>query len=258
MQLSRRSRIILLFFFVVTLVITLFVVFRGPGPGPDDPTPIPALTERTSVPLRSFQLLDFKGISNVYSRDKGIITIEVDQFFIDELEGVTFNVFVALGEYDYASVLNSTSIPELAAIFNIEKNLQHHPLIGTNRISVNSSFLGEKHSLLVTAQLDGSYSTNTQSKSIVVARTDPHIRDDINLVGFFIPTSCLKITMDIVPSTMERKLSFQGAVSVEAQNLIVGDYITGVTSLLDTFVSRIISMNTPSSVILSIVIARIC
>jgi hypothetical protein len=176
-----------------------------------------------------------------------------------ELGDVSFDVFVALGEYDYKSVLESTSVDSLVGVFTSEPTFQHYEVTETNKISVETPYLGEKHSLLVTAQVGGEYSTNTRSKVIVASRSDPHIRDEVNVVGVFFPTSRLDIKVDNVPDGTEHSLSFIGPVSTQAQNLNVGDFMTGFTSEFNPFSGGILEIikNTPSSVVLRVVSARI-
>jgi len=187
---------------------------------------------------------DFKGIKNVYSHHKGVIEIDWDASpFELESDDASFDVFVALGEYDFQSELASISVDNLAEIFEAEPWFQHIKVDGsdTHTISIATPFSGEVHSLLVTAQ-DGSgeYSSNIASRKIVASSVDPHIREDINVVGVFLPTSRLDIEEEDSPVGTEHTLSFTGPVSVEAQSLTVGDFITGFTSDLDPFVLSIV------------------
>jgi hypothetical protein len=231
-------------------------------PDPKPPT-APPTAPPTSKPTASFanmtnetfKLADFKGISNAYSLNKGIINIDWDASFF-ELGNVSFDVFVALGEYDYKLC---SSVDCLVGVFTSEPTFQHYKVTETNEISVETPYFGEKHSLLVTAQVGGEYSTNTRSKAIVASRSDYHIRDEVNVVGVFFPTSRLVIKMDDVSDGMEHSLSFIGPVSTHAQNLTVGDFITGFTSEFDPFARRILEIieNNSSSVVLRVVNARI-
>jgi hypothetical protein len=210
-------------------------------------------------PPRTYNLDDFKGISNAYSMEKGIIKVDWDESFIEELSELEFNIFVALGIYNFSFVLETGSVQDLIDIFTNEPTYQYISKIDINTISIETPFLGQEHSLIVIAQESGDYSSNSRSKVVVAARSDPHIRDEINVVGVFFPTKRLEIRLADVPEETEHTLAFAGPVAIEATNLMVGDVVTGFTSKFDPFVRRILKIveNTPNSVILQVISIRI-
>jgi len=222
---------------------------------PPSPTGAP-----TSSPQEALELQDFRGLLNAFSLDEGKINITWDERFLgEEFNGISFDVFVALGDYNYTAELvdAQTTVDELVDVFDSEPTYQHLEVMDTNRFVVTTPYLGQVHTLLVTAHLDGNNSPNTLSRQVVVSSSDPHIRDDVRVVGVFFPTVRLEIQVETVPEGTEHALSFVGPVSIEAQNLEVGDIMTGFTSEFDPFVRRVLEIveNTPDRVVLRVVSA---
>lgn len=200
-------------------------------------------------------LVDFKGITDAFSVDKGIIMIDWDGSILLELGNVSFNVFVALDEYNYTFMLESMSVEDLVDAFTNEPTFQHFEVSDIDEISVETPYLGRNHSLLVKAQFDGAYSDNTLSKIVGASTSDPHIRDDVGVVGVFFPTSRLDILVEDVPHLTEHTLSFIGPVSTQSRDLIVGDIITGFSTDFDPFSRRVLAIieNEPNMVVLRVV-----
>ena len=80
----------------------------------EEDTPSP--TARPTPSPRSYLLDDFKGLSNAYSMNKGNIYVDWDEVFVAELEGVTFDVFVALGLYNFSTVLETKSVQDRKSV----------------------------------------------------------------------------------------------------------------------------------------------
>ena len=85
----------------------------------DEETPSPTPSPRT------YLLDDFKGLSNAYSMKKGEIFVNWDRSFLEELEGVRFDVFVANGVYNFTSALESVSVESLIEIFSLNITSQY-------------------------------------------------------------------------------------------------------------------------------------
>lgn len=229
-------------------------------PSPSEPTPTAPPVPPSPPPIREdLELQDFRGLLNAFSLDQGKINITWDERFLDddEFAGISYDVFVALGDYNYTAELvdAETTIEELVEIFESEPTFQHLEVTDTSRFVVTTPYLGELHSLLVTAHLGGENSWNTLSRQVVVSSSDPHIRDGVRVVGVFVPTVRLDIQVETVTPGTEHTLSFVGPVSIEAQNLEVDDIITGFTSEFDPFVRRVLQVleNTPEGVQLRVV-----
>ena len=65
------------------------------------------------------------------------------------------------------------------------------------KVLVESPYFGQEHSLLVKVQFGGEYSANTKTNSIVVSENSPHVRDDVNVVGVFVPTPRVLIILEV-------------------------------------------------------------
>ena len=223
--------------------------------------------DRFSVPPSDNELI-FGGIFDGYSFQKGIIEIDWNPPFLTstspgqenvDADDLVYDVFVAVGEYNFTAARLEFSVPELIHIFEngaaiCEGGFEGQPdqyieVPGDQQgLSVNSTCYGELHTILVTARLDRLVSNNAAGTNIVVASVDPQLQPDINLVGIFIPTKHVDILLEDVDNVtidhngQVQKLSFVGAVSLEAQGLEAGDYVTGFASDLKAFSSQVIEV----------------
>lgn len=221
----------------------IFSEFCTNDEGTPSPTPSP----------RTYLLDDFKGLSNAYSMKKGEIFVNWDRSFLEELEGVRFDVFVANGVYNFTSALESVSVENLINIFSLNTTSQYFSVEADSKIIIETPFYGQNHSLLVKAQYNGEYSTNTKSTVVVASSMDPHIRDEVNVVGVFIPTPRVVITLEVA-ADVPHQLSFIGPVAPQARDLKVGDIVTGFTSDFDPFTRRIVAItrNTADGVVMTV------
>lgn len=237
----------------------------APSQAPTSPTDIPtkALTESPSAKPTKITMapssqaptsfsVDFKGYKNAYSLNRGKIVVSWDPPSFPgpySESDVVYDVFVAYGRYDFNGTLasNATSVPDLIQEFQGYGDLdayQHHEVRGaTYEITVNATGYGELHTVFVTAQVDGVYSTNTRWGEVVVSPSDPHVRDGVQVVGVFVPYE-LSIALDEVPRGTLHNLVFSGefTVPMEAKTLDAGDIVTGFDSNLDPFVRRVIQV----------------
>jgi hypothetical protein len=204
--------------------------------------------------------VEFSGISNAYSMKRGVIEVQWEWSLQDVDDNVVFDVFVSRGVFDFNRTLSEISVEELIEIFDNETTFQHHEINnGTTRAYIESTYYDEVHTILVTAQANGVFSSNKNSRQVVVSSMDPHVRDGVNVVGLFVPTAGWTIEVEDAPEGVPHSLSFAGAVSPQAQSLIAGDYITGLTSQIRPFTRRIVEViqSTPEIVTLTVVHARI-
>ena len=130
----------------------------------------------------------------------------------------------------------------------IEKCTQYQYFLidEASRVSVETPFYGKEHSLLVKAQYNDDYSLSTKWKVVVASGKDPHVQDGVNVVGVFIPTPRVTITLEVT-GDIEHQLSFIGPVAPQALNLVVGDIVTGFTNNFTSFARRIVGVSQQST-----------
>jgi hypothetical protein len=184
----------------------------------------------------------FKGLEKAYSIIQGRIDLSwnppiVENDYVEE--DVSYDVFVATGEYDFTTNQN---IEDLINLFDANEDYQHIEVPGHIReMSINSTNVGQVHTLLITAQVYGVYSTNTRGSKVNVARFSPHIRDEVHIIGIFVPTETISIDVDDAPLGEEHQVTFSGSgVTDEAKSLKMGDYFSGFTSELDSFIRLVL------------------
>ena len=122
---------------------------------------------------------------------------------VPDLETIHYHVFSTVGSYSVKSALEDFTIQELISHFESEgadNNVFQHHLVGgdTFEFSVNTTFLGELHTVFVIAEADGIFSTNSDATEIYASSSDPIMKDGINIVGMFVPTQDLTITITSV------------------------------------------------------------
>ena len=238
---------------IIVVVVVVVVVVYG------------KLTSRSGVPAsvlageNRLELEDFYGLEDAYSVNTGKIELRWDNRpLLDTFEGISFDVFVALGDFNYtAQFLDAKlTVDELVTIFDREPTYQHLEVSGTNKLTVTTPYLGEVQTILVTARLNDITVSNLRFKQVIVSKVDPSVRDDINVVGLFLPTQRVTIRVEnpTLGSHSDHFVWFEGPVATEARNLEVGDIVTGLTSDLEPFVRRILKIveNQPDVVIMSV------
>ena len=193
----------------------------------------------------------FDGIDDAGSMYRGVIDISWDFPTYDgeivDLDTVKYHVLSSVGSYDFESTLANTTAEEL--IFEFEDNslndnaMQYHLVEGEAfEFSLNTTFDGELHTILVIAEVDGMYSRNVEPTEIYSTISSPTIKDDVNIVGVFIPTENLDIFVSKTLSTNNSLLEFIGPVRSEHKNLTLGDFVRGFTSEGDPFFLLVIEV----------------
>jgi hypothetical protein len=188
--------------------------------------------------------VDFDGIEDVYSFDKGELDISWDIPVYDGIlefqDEITYHIFVALETFDYELALAEISMAQLISNFLSEPSFQYHTITNALDIQLISTYYGKSHSLLVTAELNGLFSKNTATTEIIVSSSTPHVRDGIDVIGIFAPSENLDIVLG-VPNSLEdpHDLLFAGPLQSDHFNLIVGDHIFGFSSEASPFIRRI-------------------
>ena len=120
-----------------------------------------------------------------------------------------------------------------------EDETQYHQVEGDIfDFSLNTTFIGELHTLLVIAEADGVFSKNVEATEVRASFSDPIVKEDINFVGVFVPTELLNISF----SPDSNVLEFDGPVRLEHKSLVVGDYVVGFTPELDYFCLLVINV----------------
>jgi hypothetical protein len=202
---------------------------------------------------------EFKGLDNVYSLKQGLIELNWRPPSFTgpySAEETVYDIFIADGDYDFNATLQTITVMELIVIFENHVSLQHIQVIGQRVATINSAQLGVVHTVLVTAQLGGVYSSNTASSKVIVAASDPVVRDDVTIIGLFLPTLNVDIEISGNPDVGEI-VTFSRSVAVEAQNLAVGNIITGFTSDLTPFVRRVVSIQQSNPELVVLVVSHV-
>lgn len=152
-----------------------------------------------------------------------------------------YDVFVAMNTYDFQAELSSGSVPELIESFETGgDSLEHFQVEGTTGV-VFSGVAGERYTILVTAKVDGVYSSNTTPRQFKLSGQDPRMRETVSLVGLFLPTRNVQVQLEPLENGFD-SLTFMGAVAEEAQNLIAGDHVHGFTSNRQPFIVEVIEV----------------
>ena len=111
--------------------------------------------------------------------------------------------------------------------------------------------------MLVTAKLGGVYSSNTASSKVTVAVSDPQIRDDVTVVGLFIPSANVEIAIIGDRDAQQHGVTFSGSVAIEAQNLVPGNIITGLSSDFLVFARRVVEITQASPDFVELVVSQV-
>lgn len=180
----------------------------------------------------------FDGIDNAGSTYRGIINVlwdfpTYDNGDIVDLEAVRYHILSYVGSYDFKSAPAQELISEFELNSMNETGIQYHLVDEgeTFGFTLNTTFYGELHSLLVLAEVDRVFSRNTDATYLYSSKSDPVMKEDVNIVGIFVPTEHL----DIKFTTDSKILEFDGSIRQEHKNLVVGDYALGFSSSLEIF-----------------------
>ncbi|KAL7558655.1 hypothetical protein ACA910_010031 [Epithemia clementina (nom. ined.)] len=220
----------------------------------------------SSSPTAEPVVVDFDGIRNAFSLQRGLIQLN---WFPATLSGnndteyndtePVYDVFVAPSDFDFRAILSNHSISYLIDLFENETLLEHYQVDESeaDNFTITSTDYGEEKRVFVAANIGGIYSSNKLSQHVTVVTVSPHIRDEVNLVGLFVPTLNLEIRVEEAPNNTEHRLSFAGAVSLEAQGLIAGDYITGMDSDLVPFIRRVVRVDEVNPFLVQLVVIQV-
>ena len=208
------------------------------------PTSIP-----TSVPsLMPSISIDFEGIIDTYSLYKGELSVTFERpelVGVLDLDFLTYDLFVVVVESrDSTKTDFDQSIPSLIDVFDAVDNsgsyFRHHIVasdLPQNILAVQlpESMHGKIVDVFMSANYDGTYSTNTGSSRLHVSNDNPLFKDSVNVVGLFVPIpNNLTITVDdILPSdsSSDHFVNFTGGpFTSETEGLQPGDYIIGFDS----------------------------
>jgi hypothetical protein len=236
-------------------------------------TPTPTLNDTTTLfPSQSFFPSQspsefpfiFEGIDDATSVYRG--TIEIDWDFptyddgdVVDLDTVRYHLFASVGSYDFASALKNITVEELIAEFeglSGDGMVQYHAVDSYQLyFSLNTTYDGELHTLLVIAEADGVFSRNVESTVVYASSSDPVLKEDVSIVGVFFPTENLNVTLSSNNSVLE----FDGPVRQEHLSLTAGEYIIGYTTEFVLFTLLIINVEESSAqrVVLATEMARV-
>jgi hypothetical protein len=187
----------------------------------------------------------FDGIDDAGSLFRGVISIlwdfpHYDNGDIVDLESVRYHILSYAGSFDFKSVLENSNYTAETLISDFEVNslnettgIQYH-LVDDGEafeFELNTTFYGKMHSLLVIAEVEGVYSRNTDAIDVYASEVDPVLKENLNIVGIFIPTDLLDITVNEDNSMIE----FDGPVRQEHKDIVAGDYVWGITRSQEFF-----------------------
>ena len=189
----------------------------------------------------------FYGIDSIYSENQGEATIVFDhpENVLDDCiqKTIVYDLFIAPVDYDPKTVLKNiaSDIPELIKIFGTDSSLQHFTytdLTGDNQIDLLSLNPGP-HTFFMTAELNGVYSKNTALTQIVVSSESPKLKAGVNIVGIFVPSKTINITLaptGFEDSRSPHELEFSGGpFPAITQNLKVCDESATLLALIRNY-----------------------
>jgi hypothetical protein len=180
----------------------------------------------------------FDGIDNAGSVYRGVIDIIWDfpmygNGDIVDLDAVRYHILSYAGYYDF----KSASAKDLVSEFELNSlnttDVQYH-LVDNGEVlefTFNTTLYGEMHSILVIAEVNGVFSRNTEATSLYSSEADPVLKEGVNIVGIFVPTENLLIKV----SDDSKVLEFDGPVRQEHKDLVMGDYVLGLSTSLEIF-----------------------
>lgn len=145
-------------------------------------------------------------------------------------------------------------------MFETEEAKQYHNVTGELAYVFNTTNLGQLHWILVTAELEDLHSSNVLPSKVKASETSPRIREGVDVKGVFVPTSNLDISLDVENTTATSlvdagEIAFSGLLLPNHQNLTVGDFISGFTTIGDPFLLNVtaVVLSNNTDVILEVV-----
>jgi len=179
------------------------------------------------------------------------------------LDFLTYDLFVVTVESRRSTKTDfDQSIPSLIDIFDADENDGSHFRREVRATNLSSNILavdlpdfmhGKVVDVFMSANYDGTYSTNTNSPRLHISNDNPLFKDSINVVGLFVPIpNNLTITVDdILPADTSRDhfVNFTGGpFTNETEGLQPGDYIIGFDSeYFKSFLRRVVEKIDSSS-----------
>lgn len=116
---------------------------KAPSPAPTNMRGSSSPTVLPTTSPTDFLLDRFKGITNAYSLRKSTLDLSWDNSLLSE-DTVSYDVFVARGDYDFASALVKSTIVELIEFFqNNRPDLQHLEYFDTDSMRVQTPSTGK-------------------------------------------------------------------------------------------------------------------
>ncbi len=156
----------------------------------------------------------------------------------DDPPPVTYHVFVSRGDFDFESALDGSSIEDLRNQFEVDETKQYYNVTNDLEYSINSPYLGELHTILVTAEVDGAFSGNVLPCSLNTSAIDPNVKK--NITAHLVPGSNLTITAifeDSLPGDEPIEQNQAGELTITGDLLpfhyssfIPGSFLSGFTS----------------------------
>ena len=209
----------------------------------------------SSFPTQSptnFPLI-FSGLQDAYSSKKGEVTVlwqppDVGEMVISETD-LVYHLFIANSTFNFKMKLANETVLDLIKAFRTEAGLQYVQIQGGSsyNLTISSTDYGETKLLLMIVEMKGLFSKNTEPDEVVISRADSRFKEDIDLIGMFIPTDTIDISLEVASSGMLHTLVFSGTLSSIAQNLQKGNYITGFTTQMGPFIRRVVEVATTRS-----------
>ena len=180
---------------------------------------------------------------------------------IVELDMVRYHILAYVGSYDFASALVNATIEEIIVQFEHDSlygngTTLYHVVDGNAfQLSLNTTYHGELHTLLVIAEVDDVLSRNNEATSVYVSSSDPIRKDNLKIVGVFFPTENLNVTLNADNSLLQ----FNGPVRQEHLDLTEGEYILGYTTDFNLFLLLVLDIVEASNqkVVLATEMARV-
>ena len=200
----------------------------------------------------------FDGIENAVSVYEGEInlfwdppTYNGEYLDISDSEDVIYHIFVALGDFEFETSFDHEALRET---FESDVTKQYHNVTGeVFDYFVDTVYLGEIHTILVTAELNETKSDNTIPSKVAASEVIPIIRAGVDVKGVFVPTDYLAITLVMESVTTlgtkeSGNITFLGLLMPEYHGaLLVGDFFSGFTTDGDSFLLNVTSIVSSST-----------
>ena len=124
------------------------------------------------------------------------------------LENVEYHLFSSVGSYNSAKAPQNVTVEGLILDFEQgglnENETQYHRVEGdVFNFSLNTTFIGELHTLSVIAEAGGVFSKNVEATKVRASSLDPIVKEGVKFVDVFVPTELLDISLSPVSNALE-------------------------------------------------------